>query len=40
MRFHDEVLGTPNATMKEMLSGPEPKLFTPWMVMKDREPAK
>lgn len=26
-----EVLGTPNATMKEMLgSGGEPKLFTPW----------
>jgi quinol monooxygenase YgiN len=26
-----EVLGTPNAKMREMLGGPEPKLFTPWI---------
>ena len=28
-----EVLGTPNAKMKEMLGTGEPKLFTPWMAM-------
>jgi hypothetical protein len=28
-----EVLGTPNARMKEMLTGDQPKLFTPWMAM-------
>jgi quinol monooxygenase YgiN len=28
-----EVLGTPNAQMREMLAGGGPKLFTPWMAM-------
>jgi quinol monooxygenase YgiN len=28
-----EVLGTPNAKMKEQLGKGEPKLFTPWMAM-------
>jgi quinol monooxygenase YgiN len=28
-----EVLGTPNAEMRKNLSGDQPKLFTPWMVM-------
>ena len=28
-----EVLGTPNAKMRAMLSGPEPKLFEPWLAM-------
>ena len=32
-----EVLGTPNAEMRKNLSGDQPKLFTPWMVMSDRE---
>ena len=32
-----EVLGTPNAKMKEMLGEGEPKLFTPWMAMHDQE---
>ena len=31
-----EVLGTPNARMKEMLGGDQPKLFTPWLTMQDR----
>jgi quinol monooxygenase YgiN len=32
-----EVLGTPNAKMKEMLgTGGEPKLFTPWMTMQEK----
>jgi quinol monooxygenase YgiN len=35
-----EVLGTPNAKMREMLSGGVPKLFTPWMVMQEGEPAQ
>jgi hypothetical protein len=26
-----EVLGTPNAKMKEQLGKGDPKLFTPWM---------
>ena len=30
-----EVLGTPNAKMKEMLGGGVPKLFTPWMALQD-----
>ena len=30
-----EVLGTPNAKMKEQLGGGEPKLFTPWMALQD-----
>jgi quinol monooxygenase YgiN len=28
-----EVLGTPNAEMRKNLSGDQPKLFTPWLVM-------
>jgi quinol monooxygenase YgiN len=32
-----EVLGTPNAKMKEMLGKGGPKLFTPWMTLRDRE---
>jgi quinol monooxygenase YgiN len=36
-----EVLGTPNAKMKEMLGkGEEPKLFTPWLALKDQELAE
>jgi quinol monooxygenase YgiN len=32
-----ELLGTPNAKMKEQLgTGPEPKLFTPWMALQDQ----
>jgi quinol monooxygenase YgiN len=34
-----EVLGTPNAKMKELLGGGGPKLFTPWMALQDQEPA-
>ena len=36
-----EVLGTPNAKMKEQLGGKGgPKLFTPWLVMQEeREPS-
>jgi quinol monooxygenase YgiN len=30
-----EVLGTPNAKMKEQLGKGNPKLFTPWMAMQD-----
>jgi quinol monooxygenase YgiN len=30
-----EVLGTPNAEMRKNLSGDQPKLFTPWMAMKE-----
>jgi quinol monooxygenase YgiN len=32
-----EVLGTPNAKMKEQLGKGEPKLFTPWMALQDQE---
>lgn len=32
-----EVLGTPNAKMKAMLGGGQPKLFTPWMAMQDQK---
>lgn len=32
-----EVLGTPNAKMKAQLGKGEPKLFTPWMALQDRE---
>ncbi len=32
-----EVLGTPNAKMREKLAEGGPKLFTPWMTMQDRE---
>ena len=32
-----EVLGTPNAEMKAQLGNGEPKLFTPWMALQDRE---
>src|SRR5262245_43290668 len=31
-----EVLGTPNAKMREMLAGGGPNLFTPWIAMQDR----
>lgn len=34
-----EVLGTPNARMKEQLGEGEPKLFTPWIALQDQEPA-
>src|ERR1043165_9731023 len=30
-----EVLGTPNAKMREMLKSGVPKLFTPWMALQD-----
>ena len=30
-----EVLGTPNAKMKELMGKGEPKLFTPWMALQD-----
>ena len=33
-----EVLGTPNAKMKEELGKGGPKLFTPWMALQDQEP--
>ena len=32
-----EVLGTPNAKMKELLGQGEPKLFTPWMALQDQQ---
>jgi quinol monooxygenase YgiN len=32
-----EVLGTPNANMKEQLGKGGPKLFTPWMALQDSE---
>lgn len=35
-----EVLGTPNAKMKELLGNGEPKLFTPWMALQDQELAE
>ena len=35
-----EVLGTPNAKMKEQLGKGEPKLFTPWMALQDQELAR
>jgi quinol monooxygenase YgiN len=35
-----EVLGTPNAKMKEQLGKGEPKLFTPWMALQDQELAE
>lgn len=31
-----EVLGTPNAMMKEQIKEGGPKLFTPWMVLQDQ----
>ena len=30
-----EVLGTPNAKMKELMGSGEPKLFTPWIALQD-----
>jgi quinol monooxygenase YgiN len=30
-----EVLGTPNATVKELLGSGSPKLFTPWLALQD-----
>ena len=35
-----EVLGTPNAKMKELLAKGGPKLFTPWMALQDQELAE
>ncbi|MGH7602420.1 MAG: hypothetical protein ACRENK_00325 [Gemmatimonadaceae bacterium] len=35
-----EVLGTPNAKMKEELAKGGPKLFTPWMTFQDQELAE
>src|SRR5438045_8971063 len=35
-----EVLGTPNAKMKELLAKGGPNLFTPWMALQDQELAK
>jgi len=35
-----EVLGTPNAKMKEQLGTGGPKLFTPWMALQDQESAQ
>jgi quinol monooxygenase YgiN len=35
-----EVLGTPNATMKELLGNGGPRLFTPWMALQDLELAE
>ena len=32
-----EVLGTPNETMLKNLSGDQPKLFTPWLVLSDNQ---
>jgi len=34
-----EVLGTPNARMKEALAGGVPVLYTPWRVFQERKPA-
>jgi hypothetical protein len=31
-----EVLGTPNAKMKQQLGKGGPKLFTPWMALRDQ----
>ena len=31
-----EVLGTPNAKMKQQLGKGEPKLFTPWIALQDQ----
>ncbi len=35
-----EVLGTPNARMKELLAGPGPRLFTPWIGLADQDGAE
>jgi quinol monooxygenase YgiN len=35
-----EVLGTPNAKMKQELAKGGPKLFTPWMALQDQELAE
>jgi len=32
-----EVLGTPNAKMKELLGKGGPKLFRPWVALQDQE---
>src|SRR5262245_33613149 len=37
-RVTGEVLGTPNAKMKEELEKGGPKLFTPWIALQDQEP--
>jgi len=33
-----EVLGTPNAKMRELLGKGGPNLFTPWIALQDEEP--
>jgi quinol monooxygenase YgiN len=35
-----ELLGTPSAKMKAQLGKGEPKLFTPWVALQDREVAR
>src|SRR4029079_15470837 len=35
-----EVLGMPNAQMKELLAQGGPKLFTPWMALQDEKSAE
>ena len=35
-----EVLGTPNAKMKQQLGKGEPKLFTPWIALQDQPAAE
>lgn len=35
-----EVVGTPNAKMREQLGKGGPKLFTPWMALQDEESAE
>ncbi len=35
-----EVLGTPNARMKELLAGQGPRLFTPWIGLADQDGAE
>ena len=35
-----EVLGTPNAKMRELLAKGGPKLFTPWIALQDQDLAK
>ena len=34
-----DVLGTPNAKMKEQLGKGGPKLFTPWITLQDQDAA-
>jgi quinol monooxygenase YgiN len=32
-----ELLGTPNETIRKNLSGDQPKLFTPWLALSERQ---